>query len=660
MSRIYDASALTLRRAQQAAAGGFYNQQNSIGWGSRPTVGIKDSSIMNLVRVGGMTEITRYPTCIGISPGCPCGPLISSIINPPYVPALPGWVSGITFTVGSIIVSWQAPTSGDGPFTYLITPYLNGVAQTTVETSDTSYRFTGLTDWQPYTFSVCAKNVAGTGPILPSSAMLAPPSDLSAFLASLSAHTTSSYDPSVCVSYILNCCMDDMLKTLSAANIGPTRGARMMYLYVASLAQAWNWVTADTNVSGVQDNWDWTNNKASTPLSTADAIVWFICATKYINSFATTIPSVFSCPADVVARVEAAGDWDGWVSAWSSWYANRMADGSAAATTAQPTDSANWNQTIVVDGITVNNIAGFPALQEWTRLTVKGKQQSYLTHNWDSVQSTCLSAEEESIIQGSVQPVFGADRDAEIDMVLHMSANLTNQEKSIAEFWAGSAPNDMSPPLMAMWLCKEYLRTGTTSCQMSIYSLLDLAIHLFEGSRVTWGLKSVFMQARPIQEIRRRYNAQSVQSWNGTIMGEQWTPYQSPNFVTPPFADFPSGHSHFMKAFALTMNKWFGSTIHARPITYDGQTLFSPLFSTNQTTTFGTFTVPAGSSTVEPVFSPSVPVTLTFTTWDDMADSAGMSRLYGGIHCASAHYASQATAVQVDGYINSTWNIATA
>jgi hypothetical protein len=41
----------------------------------------------------------------------------------------------------------------------------------------------------------------------------------------------------------------------------------------------------------------------------------------------------------------------------------RQSDGSSAALTTMPTGSANWNQTIVVDGVTVNNIAGFPAPQ---------------------------------------------------------------------------------------------------------------------------------------------------------------------------------------------------------------------------------------------------------------------------------------------------------
>ena len=165
MPRIYDSSQLTKRRAQQAIAGGFLasagTAPNNFTWQSRPVNGISDASVIAQVKAGGMTQFTRYPQCIAVSLGCPCEPVIAaSLITPPYVPALPGAVSGITFTVGSIVVSWNAPTVGDAPFTYVVTPFLHGVALASVTTSETTYRFTGLQEGQPYTFTVSASNVA--------------------------------------------------------------------------------------------------------------------------------------------------------------------------------------------------------------------------------------------------------------------------------------------------------------------------------------------------------------------------------------------------------------------------------------------------------------------------------------------------------------------
>jgi hypothetical protein len=260
-------------------------------------------------------------------------------------------------------------------------------------------------------------------------------------------------------------------------------------------------------------------------------------------------------------------------------------------------------------------------------------------------------------IQNSVAPATGEARDAEIDEVKTMAANLSDYQKTVAEFWAGG-PGTVAPPQMCIWLWKEYMRSKADITPATLmFSLQDLGIHMFEGGRVTWRLKSAHMESRPIQEIRRRYTGQAIASWNGTIDGAQWIPYQTANFVTPPFADFPSGHSHFSKGFALTMNKWFGNNIVKNEIFYDLETLFCPMFKGNQNTYYGDFTLAPGTSTVEPGLVPRMNVTLSFDTWDEMANSAGMSRLYGGIHALSAHHNSQTVAVEVDGYINSTWNI---
>jgi hypothetical protein len=122
---------------------------------------------------------------------------------------------------------------------------------------------------------------------------------------------------------------------------------------------------------------------------------------------------------------------------------NRLADGSAAAGTAQPTSSANWNKTIIVDGVTVNLIDGFPQSREWTRLTVNGNLQKYLTYSWAAVASTCLSAQDEVDIQALVSPATGAGRDAEIDVVLNIAQNLTDEDqKAVIRRRCGAALRD--------------------------------------------------------------------------------------------------------------------------------------------------------------------------------------------------------------------------
>ena len=641
MSRIYDSSHLIQRKAQQMIAGSFLTQ-----CGSKPSLGIKDSSILYAVKEGSSTQFTRFDTCVGISPGCPCQALASSLAHPPY----PGLVSGITFTVGSIIVSWVQPTTGDGPFTYTVTPYLNGVAQPSVVTSQRTHRFEYLQALQPYTFTVCAANAAGNGPVLTTPSFMAPPSELASILMG----QAPPVDVAPSLMYVMNAGIDSFLSYAASINLPPTIGSRILYLWSASMAQAWNWVSSDRCVRGTQDGWNW-DSKVD-PLSMCDAILWMSLVGDHVSPLLFPgYVSPYSYSAADVTRVQAAGQWSVWLAQWNAWVSMRNADGALAASTAQPTTSANWNHTLVVDGVTVNDISAFPEPLQWTRLTVQTKQQKYLTYSWDSVTSTCMTAQNEADIQSSVGvPVTGGARDAEIDSVLSMSGTLTDDQKMQAEFWAGSSGGTISPPMMCVWLWKEYVRSMGVLCPTLVYSLLDLSIHLFEGARVTWKLKAAYMQDRPIQEIRRRYTGQSVASWNGTVDGAQWVPYQRASFVTPPFPDFPSGHSHFTKSFALTMTKWFGASIAKNPMVYDQVSLMS-LLSVRSEAAYGDFLIAAGSSSIQS--GPARDVSLSFSTWEEMADQAGMSRLYGGIHTISAHSSSQTCAVLVDGYINSTWNM---
>lgn len=668
-NRIYDASQLTKRRAEKAIAGSFLsrmyppsatpggNPVRQPQLGSAPLLGIYDNSIMNAVKTGHQTEYTRFPTCVGISAGCPCPELNESLNTRPFVPAIPGEVTGITFTIGSIILKWNAPKTGDGPFSYRITPYLNGQAGTPVFTGETTYRFTDLIEWQPYTFTVCAMNTAGSGPVIPSSTyFLAPPNTLSTVMSGSSTPVT----PEPLLKYIMNAGLDSMLHYIASVNLGPTRGSRYIYVWITSIVGAWNWIRSESRVSGVHDNWNW-SSKSTTPLNDNDSIIWLCEVIDYITPFfiPSGYKSIYNCPTDVVTRVKNSGEWDKWQQLWQSWFNYRQNDGHIQAVKEQPISSANWNETIVVDGTTVSDIANFPKPQEWTRLTVQGKKQGYLTYNWISVLSTCLTQTDEiNIINNVAPPAMGIERDAEIDAVKDIAATLTDKEKVIAEFWAGG-PGTVSPPLMCIWFWKEYMRIIDISCPNIMFSLLDLAINIFEISRITWELKTKYMESRPIQEIRRRYAGQQIASWNGQIDGSQWIPYQEANFVSPPFADFPSGHSSFSKSFALTMNKWFGDNIERLPTFYDRCILICPMLPVSMNGVYGVFPIEPNTGLIEKNI-PSNKIVLSFNKWDDIAAQAGVSRFYGGIHAITAHTSSQQSAIMVNSDINSTWNIQTA
>jgi hypothetical protein len=458
-------------------------------------------------------------------------------------------------------------------------------------------------------------------------------------------------------------CFENMLEYIAKVNLGPTRSSRLMYIWFMSVCTGWNWIQRTSNISGVRDNWNWDThyhigNNSDTGKTEWCALVFDHIMTVFISDYVPRYVKQFS--ADTIIAVKATGRWALWVSTWSLWYSQRAADGSSSATI-PPSDNVlpNGSRSITV-ATAVDDPNAFAAPEKWTPLIVQGRRQKYMTYNWGDIVSSCISSAELATIEALASSFFPntAERAAEIEDVIGITGELTDEQKIIAEFWAGG-PGTISPPCMFLWFWKEYVRYFRPSLDVLFYSGLDLAIHLFEGGRIIWHLKKKYMQDRPIQEVRRTKRGSILKSWDGSdILGELWTPYQESNFVTPPFADFPSGHSYFSKAFALTMEAWFGESVPRTDIiTCDDLHLISPMFNGDQRNRFAVFTVKTGTSAIQSGTVPSQDTTLSWKKWSDIADSAGRSRFYGGIHCLSAHTSSQAVAGAVDAVIRDVWGI---
>jgi Domain of unknown function (DUF4082)/Fibronectin type III domain/Bacterial Ig domain len=97
---------------------------------------------------------------------------VDVLFTPEPAPVVPGAPSGATATsgLGSAGVTWTAPSTGTKPSSYVVTPYIAGVAQTasaktvTGTPPSTSTTISGLTAGTSYNFTVKAANVAGTSP----------------------------------------------------------------------------------------------------------------------------------------------------------------------------------------------------------------------------------------------------------------------------------------------------------------------------------------------------------------------------------------------------------------------------------------------------------------------------------------------------------------
>jgi vanadium-dependent haloperoxidase-like protein len=154
---------------------------------------------------------------------------------------------------------------------------------------------------------------------------------------------------------------------------------------------------------------------------------------------------------------------------------------------------------------------------------------------------------------------------------------------------------------------------------LDVKMLFALTNSIFDAGICCWDSKRAFDSVRPITALRYLYRGQKVLAWGGPyqgpqlIDGETWFPYQPTTFPTPPFAEFTSGHSTFSATGAHILKRFTRSNRFGHSVTF-----------------------PFGSSRTEPGAVPAEDVTLSWKTFSDAADEAGMSRRFGGIHFEQA------------------------
>ena len=241
-----------------------------------------------------------------------------------------------------------------------------------------------------------------------------------------------------------------------------------------------------------------------------------------------------------------------------------------------------------------------------------GSVQTFLTPHWRLVRPFALTSA--SQFRPPPPPQYPDPRyAAEADAIRALSADLTDREKVIAEYWA-DGPDTETPPghwnLLAQWVAARD-RHGLAEDVVLFFALGNA---LLDASVAVWDAKVAYDYVRPTSAIRFLFAGQTIAAWGGPGQGRRLIPGEAfrSYIATPPFAEYTSGHSGFSAAAATVLAAFTGS----------------PLFGAS-------YTVPAGQSRVEPGVTPAVPVTLHWVTFDEAADEAGLSRRYGGIHFES-------------------------
>jgi hypothetical protein len=176
-------------------------------------------------------------------------------------------------------------------------------------------------------------------------------------------------------------------------------------------------------------------------------------------------------------------------------------------------------------------------------------------------------------------------------MEVYDSVNtLTDEQNAIALFWADDPGKTPTPPGHSISILSQVLTEQNASLETAAEAYAKLGIAVSDAFIGCWYNKYQYNLIRPISYIQQVIDP----NWN--------TPEITDPVITPPFPEYPSGHSVQSGAAAQILTELFGENYQFTDHTHDARGL----------------------------------APRSFDSFFEFADEAAVSRLYGGIHYSAA------------------------
>ena len=244
-------------------------------------------------------------------------------------------------------------------------------------------------------------------------------------------------------------------------------------------------------------------------------------------------------------------------------------------------------------GAKVENM-GFPlefTLNEgpahWVPTSLINQQQKPLLPKWGENRPFALQTGNDCPLPSP--PAYSEEKGSEFYKealeVYETVNNLTAEQRAIARFWSDDPMLSPTPPGHWIVIGLKILDERRASAAEHADLLARLGITLADAFIGCWHSKFEYDLLRPVTYIKR-------------VIDPKWEPI----LITPPFPEYPSGHSTQSGAAATVLTAFFGENFAFTDNTHEKDKLPNRSFS---------------------------------SFWD-AAEEAGISRLYGGIHFRAA------------------------
>ena len=244
-------------------------------------------------------------------------------------------------------------------------------------------------------------------------------------------------------------------------------------------------------------------------------------------------------------------------------------------------------------GAVVENL-GFPLQYalikgpaHWTPTSLIALQQTPLLPNWGKTRTFALK--DGAACPLPPPPDYSEDKASEFYKqaleVFEVKKNLTPEQRAIARFWSDDPMLSPTPPGHWLSIVLQILERGKRGIEDSVDILTRVGVAEADAFIGCWQTKYQYDLLRPVTYIRRTMDPR----WESTL-------------TTPPFPEYPSGHSTQSGAAAAVLTQFFGETFAFEDTTGARDGLAARKFASFQAA----------------------------------ADEAALSRLYGGIHFRAA------------------------
>jgi hypothetical protein len=255
------------------------------------------------------------------------------------------------------------------------------------------------------------------------------------------------------------------------------------------------------------------------------------------------------------------------------------------------------------------------------------KVLGYLTPHWHLVKPFALERADQ--FRPGPPPVVGSpELDRDVAEVIAFNAGLTLEQKAIVEFMR-DGPRSTGQSGHWLQFAQDVSRRDHHDLDEDVKMFFAVGNTAFDAFIAAWDAKRAYDSARPWTLIRHLYKGKEIAGYlgackgSGQIAADQWQPYSPPQFVTPPFPGYVSGHSTVSGACSkmlelFTGSDEFGAWYRHRAGIYTEQGCAPADMQARGG-------VPAADAT-------SAEVVLKMPTFSGTAEMAGLSRIMGGYH----------------------------